>query len=181
MRIISGHRKGLQIHVPHGLPVRPTTDRARESIFNILETQYNIEDMLILDLFSGTGSMAFEFASRGASHITCVDADIKCVKHLKETQKKYVFDQIEVVKSDVFRYLKHADIAYDIIFADPPYDLPNIEVIEELVFLNNFLKPDGLLIVEHHSKTVLPKNTNFSEERIYGQSSFTFYKNITIL
>lgn len=162
--------------MPHGLPVRPTTDRAKESIFNILENQYDFEGLMVLDLFSGTGSMGFEFASRGAAGICCVDADIKCVKHLKEVQKRYEFENVEVVKSDVFRFLKQPGYSYDLIFADPPYSLPNIEDIVELVFKNNFLNPNGTLIVEHHSKTILPKNEYFTNERVYGQSSFSFYK-----
>ncbi len=162
--------------VPHGLPVRPTTDRAKESIFNILETRLDLNDLNVLDLFSGTGSMAFEFASRGAASVCCVDADHRCIKHLKDTQTKFEFENIDIIKSDVFKYLKHRDMGYDLIFADPPYDLPNIESIAEMVFDNGFLNPNGLLIVEHHSKTVLPKNEFYLEERVYGQSSFTFYK-----
>lgn len=157
--------------------MRPTTDRAKESIFNILETQYDLNYLQVLDLFSGTGSMAFEFASRGAAKVRCIDADIKCVKHLKEVQQKHAFENVEVVRSDVFKYLKHMDIGYDIIFADPPYSLPNIETIAELVFQNNFLNKNGVLIVEHHSKTMLPKNEKYTDERVYGQSAFTFYKN----
>jgi 16S rRNA (guanine966-N2)-methyltransferase len=176
LRIISGTRKGLSIQVPAGLPVRPTTERAKESIFNILETHYDLGDLLVLDLFSGTGSMAFEFASRGAAQVVCVDADIRCVKHLKATQQKYTFENVEVVKNDVFRFLKQPSVSYDLIFADPPYDLPGIDSIAELVFAGNFLNPGGTLIVEHHSKTFLSKGAHFSEERVYGQSTFTFYK-----
>jgi 16S rRNA (guanine966-N2)-methyltransferase len=163
--------------VPHGLPVRPTTDKAKESIFNILDTLLDLNGLQVLDLFSGTGGMAFEFASRGATNVTCVDADIKCVKHLKEVQQKYAFENVDVVKDDVFKLLKHTTTPYDIIFADPPYALPNIEDIITLVFRNNFLKPNGLLIIEHHSKTILPKKEKFVDERVYGQSSFSFYRN----
>ncbi len=165
--------------VPHGLPVRPTTDRAKESIFNILETQLDLDDLIVLDLFSGTGGMAFEFASRGAANVACIDSDIKCIKYLKEAQKKYAFENVEVVKSDVFKYLKQEPGASDIIFADPPYALPNIEEIIELVFGNHLLNPNGILIIEHHSKTILPRNNMFIDERVYGQSSFSFYKNKT--
>ena len=157
--------------------MRPTTDRARESIFNILETQRDLNDLKVLDLFSGSGSMAFEFASRDASMVCCVDMELKCVKHLKEVQQKYMFENVEVVKSDVFKYLKHPTLMYDIIFADPPYALPNIENIIELVFDNKFLNQNGILIIEHHSKTILPKNEKFMDERVYGQSAFTFYRN----
>ncbi len=177
MRIISGVRKGLNIHVPAGLPVRPTTERAKESIFNILETRCELTNLQVLDLFSGTGSMAFEFASRGASKVCCVDMDSKCVKHLNETRLKFNFDNIMVIKHDVFKYLKHVKAGYDIIFADPPYSLANMETIVTLVFENNLLNINGILIIEHHSKTILPKNEKFIDERVYGQSAFTFYKN----
>jgi 16S rRNA (guanine966-N2)-methyltransferase len=163
--------------VAKGLPVRPTTDRARESIFNILDVNYGIEGKDVLDLFSGTGAMAFEFASRSAELVTAVDLDQRCIKHLKATVDKFKFDSVEVVRSDVFRFLKQVPVGYDIIFADPPYDLGNIDLIKELVFSNGWLKKDGILIVEHHARTVLPKGEEFLEDRIYGQSVFTFYKN----
>ena len=165
------------IPVTNGLPVRPTTDRARESIFNILDINYGIEGKTVLDLFSGTGAMGFEFASRGAELVYCVDQDQKCIKHLKETVSRFAFEQVEIMRSDVFRYLKDPSDKFDIIFADPPYAIAQIDRIGELVFEKGWLNTGGLLIVEHHSKTVLPKNEFFMEERVYGQSAFTFYKN----
>ncbi len=132
--------------------------------------------MLVLDLFSGTGSMAFEFASRGVADVTCVDADNKCVKHLNEVIRKYDFENVSVVRSDVFRFLQQPAEPVQLIFADPPYDLPHYDRMKQLIFENGWLQPDGIFIAEHHTKNSLVKDADFLEERIYGQSAFTFYK-----
>ncbi len=176
MRIISGSRNGLNISVPAGLPVRPTTDRAKESIFNILETQYDLEGMCVLDLFSGTGSMAFEFASRGAATICCVDSDVKCVKHLKDTQRKFEFENVEIIKYDVFKFLKKTDIGYDLIFADPPYEYQFHAEIAQIVFDRKLLNENGLLIIEHGRHTKLTELPNFELVRTYGNVYFSFFR-----
>jgi len=119
--------------------------------------------------------MAFEFASRGAALVCCVDLDYGCIKHLNEIKKKYQFDEVEVVKMDVFKFLRYEKNRYDIIFADPPYEIKNIEEIVDLVFEHEILKPGGVLIIEHHSKQMMPHNRYYSEQRIYGQSAFSFY------
>ncbi len=177
MRIVSGTHKGRVIHPPKNLPVRPTTDFAKESIFNILNNHFEFDGLKILDLFCGTGNISYEFASRGCGSITCVDSHFHCCDFVKKTSSTFKMEQIKVIKSDVFSFLKNGGNQYHIIFADPPYSLPNIETIAELVFQNNFLNKNGVLIVEHHSKTMLPKNEKYTDERVYGQSAFTFYKN----
>lgn len=132
--------------------------------------------MLVLDLFSGTGSMAFEFASRGVADVTCVDADNRCVKHLNAVVQKYDFENVSVVRADVLRFLQQPAVPVHIIFADPPYELPHYDRMKQLIFDNGWLLHDGLYIAEHHTKTRLPHDDDFEEERIYGQSAFTFYK-----
>ncbi len=176
MRIISGKLKGILLHPPKGLPVRPTTDRAKESLFNILENHFNLDEVEVLDLFSGTGNIAFEFASRGALHVTAVDLHGKCVAWIKETSTQYQLNQIKTIKSDAFGYLKKNTGRFDIIFSDAPYAMKEIIQIPVLVHQQRLLKPDGWLIVEHESNLDLSHESGFFDKRIYGQSAFSFFK-----
>ncbi|ADV50177.1 RsmD family RNA methyltransferase [Cellulophaga sp. E16_2] len=177
MRIISGKHRGRKLTAPSKLPVRPTTDMAKEGLFNILNNNYYLPDISVLDLFSGTGNIAFEFGSRGCDKITAVDADQGCVKFITETTEKLELS-ISALKSDVFSYLEKTTAKNDIIFADPPYDLPieDFEKIPTLVFSRNLLLADGLLIVEHSKHTDLSKLPNFSKQRKYGGSVFSFFE-----
>lgn len=177
MRIISGTHKGRRITAPSKLPVRPTTDVAKEALFNILNNYYHISDLSILDLFSGTGNIAYEFAARGAENITSVDANYDCVKFIKKTSEELDFP-ITTIKSDVFKYLEKAAINADIIFADPPYDFEDKKFarIAELVFERKMLNEDGQLIIEHSKHTDLSNLENFKESRKYGSSVFSFFE-----
>ncbi len=177
MRIIGGNLKGIFIKAPDKLPVRPTTDMAKEALFNILNHAFDFGDCDILDLFSGTGNISIEFASRNAKHITAVDKHPACVQWIKSISQKHQLSQIKPLKADVFKYLQQEKQQYDIIFADPPYDLPNIPAIAQLVIQHNLLKPDGLLIIEHPSMLKLDQKPGFSECRKYGNSSFSFFRN----
>lgn len=179
MRIINGSHKGKIIKVPKGLPVRPTTDFAKEGLFNILNNKVNFEEIAFLDLFSGTGHISLEVASRGGKNITGVDKDFKCVSFLKSISSEYKFG-INTVKSDVFEFLKSLKTKYDLIFADPPYDLENITEIYSLVFNNNLLNESGFLIIEHGPKTKLDHLPNFKQHRKYGNVNFSFFENKTI-
>ena len=163
MRIISGKHKGRRLVAPKNLPVRPTTDMCKESLFNILNNYFNFHGLKVLDLFSGTGNISYEFASRGAGPITSVDGDMGCVNYIKKTATELDLD-ISVIKSDVFKFLEKSKASYDIIFADPPYDLSqeNFEKIIQLIFENEFLDEEGMLIVEHSKHTKLDHLTNFS-------------------
>ena len=174
MRIISGSHKGLRIQAPAKLPVRPTTDQAKEALFNILQHSLDFYEMNLLDLFSGTGNISYEFASRGCTAITAVDKHPACVQFIKETSKKLNF-QIDVVRADVFKYLESAYEKFDLIFADPPYDLNRIPEIAERVLKNNLLKEDGLLVIEHASVQQLNYIAGFVEDRKYGSSTFSFF------
>ncbi len=175
MRIIGGTHKGKIIKVPKDLPVRPTTDFAKEGLFNILTNKIDFEGLTVLDLFSGTGHISMEFASRGAGSIVAVDKHFKCTGFLKSISKELKFN-IQAIKSDVFDFLNNAHSDYDLIFADPPYDLPNIPEIHQLIFKNTLLRPGGMLIIEHGQKTDLSGLQGFLEHRKYGNVNFSFFK-----
>ncbi|GGW32999.1 RsmD family RNA methyltransferase [Arenibacter certesii] len=177
MRIISGTKKGLRLTAPKKLPVRPTTDMAKEALFNILNNQYYFEDLKVLDLFSGTGNISYEFASRGTEHITAVDAHQGCVQYISETSEKNEFP-IEVIKRDVYEYLETNPISAHIIFADPPYDFPldDFSQIVKLVFEKELLLENGVLIIEHPKHTDLSQLTHFTNQRRYGSSIFSFFE-----
>ncbi|WP_350287011.1 RsmD family RNA methyltransferase [uncultured Croceitalea sp.] len=178
MRIVSGKHKGKRIIAPKKLPVRPTTDMAKEALFNILNNQYYFEDLSILDLFSGTGNISYEFASRGAHNITSVDGNIGCVRFIAKTAKELEY-QISVIKSDVFQFLKKHLEQYDVIFADPPYDfnLEKFTSIADLIFEQQLLTDDGVLIIEHSEQTDLSGHQRFTESRKYGGNLFSFFEN----
>ncbi len=177
MRIISGKHKGRRLVAPKNLPVRPTTDMCKESLFNILNNHFNFTELKVLDLFSGTGNISYEFASRGAGPITSVDGDMGCVNFIKKTATQLDLD-ITAIKSDVFKFLEKSKASYDIIFADPPYDLgqDNFEQIIQLILKNNLLDEQGMLIVEHSKHTKLSHLSHFSFEKQYGGSVFSFYE-----
>ena len=177
MRIIGGRLKGLRLNPPNGLPVRPTTDMAKEALFNILQNQIDFEGIRVLDLFSGTGNLSLEFASRDAFEVIAVDKSIRCIHYLKDMAKKHGLDQIKTYNADVFKYLDLETETYDLIFADPPYDLSRIPEIIKIVFEKKLLSPDGILIVEHQSMQNLSNHPAFSEQRKYGHSAFSFFRN----
>jgi 16S rRNA (guanine(966)-N(2))-methyltransferase RsmD len=176
MRIIGGKLKGLRFYPPTNLPVRPTTDMAKEALFNILNNQVDFEDLKVLDLFSGTGNISMEFASRGAREVVSVDIHMGCIKYLKDIAKQHRIETITSFKADVLKFLKEETETFDLIFADPPYDLPQIPLIAELVFERELLKEQGILIIEHPSTKKLDNHPNFAEQRKYGNSSFSFFK-----
>lgn len=177
MRIISGTHRGRTLHPPKNLPVRPTTDFAKESIFNILNNYFELDGLKVLDLFCGTGNMSFEFASRGCGDILAVDNHFNCCNFVKKTADALNMPQIKVMKADVFAFLKKSIDTFHIIFADPPYDLEGIPLIPELVFEKKLLKPDGWLIVEHGPRTDLSALPHFREKRNYGHAHFSIFEN----
>jgi 16S rRNA (guanine966-N2)-methyltransferase len=177
MRIISGKYKGRRISPPKGLPVRPTTDMSKEALFNVLNNHFSFEGLKILDLFSGTGNISYEFASRGCTPITSVDADFGCVKFIKQVAAEYDFN-IAATKSDVFSFLEKNKTSYDIIFADPPYalDQKTFEKIVLLIFEKELLNEDGMMVIEHSKYTKLDHMINFSFQKSYGGSIFSFFE-----
>ncbi|WP_138433914.1 16S rRNA (guanine(966)-N(2))-methyltransferase RsmD [Winogradskyella algicola] len=177
MRIISGTYKGRKIVAPVKLPVRPTTDMAKEALFNILNNQYYFDDISVLDLFSGTGNISYEFASRGTEQITSVDDHFGCIKFINTTAEAFEMP-ITTIKSDVFKFLENNNQQYSIIFADPPYDF-NVELfskILELVFENKLLQEEGLLIIEHSKHTDLSHLKHYSHSKKYGGNMFSFFE-----
>lgn len=175
MRIVGGKLKGLQFQAPAKLPVRPTTDMAKEALFNILLNSYDFDECNVLDLFTGTGNISIEFASRAAGNITSVDKHAGCVAWLKTVKDKHQL-AIDIRKADAFKFLEQTSDKYDIIFADPPYDLPNIPLLPQLVAKHQLLKENGILVVEHPSMLKLDQQPGYVETRKYGYSSFSFFK-----
>lgn len=176
MRIISGTHRGRIVSPPSGLKLRPTTDLAKESLFNILSNQIDFDDLKVLDLFAGTGNISYEFASRGAVQIVSVEKHPKHVAFIRETIKKMNFEQISIVQADVFKYVVQSkNSAYDLIFADPPYDLPALDSLPNLIFENQVLSNDGVCIIEHPESIDFSQHTNFIELRRYGSVHFSFF------
>jgi 16S rRNA (guanine966-N2)-methyltransferase len=176
MRIVSGKYRGRRIQPPVNLPVRPTTDFAKEGLFNVLNNLVDFESLKVLDLFTGTGSIAFEFLSRGAVEVTAIDANHRCIDFIKKTADSFGATNIKAVKSNSFVFIKHMVATYDMIFADPPYDLEGIEAIPDLIFSSNLLAEDGMLILEHSSDYKFEKHVNFDSHRQYGSVNFSFFK-----
>ena len=177
MRIISGLYKSRKITPPKNLPVRPTTDMAKESLFNILNNQYYFNAITVLDLFAGTGNISYEFASRGTKQITCIDQDFGCVKFIQQTATSFNMP-IQTIKTDVFKFLEKTTMQTHIIFADPPYNFTDQQFakIPEMVFQNNLLLENGLLIVEHSKHTNLTTLPHYSFSKTYGGNVFSFFK-----
>jgi len=175
MRIISGTHKGRPIHPPGNLPVRPTTDYAKESLFNILNNRVDFEGLTVLDLFAGTGSISFEFASREAALVTSVDKNFHCTDFMRKTSSLMGFQQIKVVQANVFTFLGFCKLQYDLIFADPPYDMENVTTIPDLVMNNKLLNEDGMLVIEHSRDFDFSKHPAFKEHRVYGKVNFSFF------
>ncbi len=180
MRIIGGKFKGRKFIPPADhWPTRPTTDFAREALFNILNNRIYLDEVSILDLFGGSGSHSFEFISRGATDVTYVDSFQACVRFVKKTiQEIKEEESIKIIRGDVFKYLKGADRKFNYIFADPPYSLPTLDLLPELIFQRELLEPDGLFVLEHGTNFTFNLHPNFSEERKYGNTMFSFFENI---
>lgn len=177
MRIISGKYRGKILNAPKNLPVRPTADMQKEALFNVLTNYYNFENISVLDLFSGTGNVAFEFASRGSKFITAVDEHEGCVKFIRKTAQQLDFP-IQVLQAEVLSYLSKNHQLYDVIFADPPYDLAleKMEQISAYIFQNEWLTPEGMLIVEHSVHSDLSHQKQFKFAKTYGGTVFSFFE-----
>jgi 16S rRNA (guanine(966)-N(2))-methyltransferase RsmD len=177
VRIISGKYKGRRISAPKNLPVRPTTDMSKEALFNVINNHFDFDELNVLDLFSGTGNISYEFGSRGATPITSVDADFGCVKFIKQTAAEFELD-ITAIKSDVFKFLERHKGSFDLIFADPPYgiDQKEFEKLVLLVFEKDLLDDQGMMIVEHSKRTKLNHLIHFSFQKNYGGSVFSFFE-----
>jgi 16S rRNA (guanine966-N2)-methyltransferase len=176
MRIVSGIYRGRRLQPPVNLPVRPTTDFAKEGLFNVLNNMVDFETLKVLDLFSGTGGISFEFLSRGAIEVTAIDSNHRCIEFIKATAEKFGANNIKAVKSNSFVFIKHMVSSYDLIFADPPYDLEGIESIPDLIFSSGLLAQEGMLILEHSTAYRFEKNVHFDSHRQYGSVNFSFFR-----
>ena len=179
MRIIGGSRRRKQINPPHNFRARPTTDFAKENLFNVLQNLYDLEEVEVLDLFSGTGSISYEFASRGARRVVSVEMNPIHQRFIASTAKELGFAQIQSIKTNVFVYLKgmaHAD-SFDLVFADPPYDMEGVESLPDLVLGGGFVREEGIFILEHSAEKNFSNHPNFYERRSYGSVQFSFFKN----
>jgi len=175
MRIIAGTHKRRLITPPKNLPVRPTTDIAKESLFNILVNRVNFEKITALDLFSGTGSIAFELVSRGCNSVTAVDKNRKCTEWIRRAAKSFAMDNLNVITSDCFRFIEHHLQAYDLVFADAPYDLDRLADLSQWIFTHHLIKPNGWLVIEHPRDIDFSKQEHFFDHRHYGKVNFSFF------
>lgn len=176
MRIIGGRLNRRLIRPPAGLPVRPTTDKAKEALFNILTNYVDFEAVKVLDLFSGTGSIAYEFASRNATEVVAVDNNSRCVRFIREVKDQLNLDNLTIFKADAIRFLNNLKTPFDIIFCDPPYDMNGIQGIPDVVINNKLLLPEGLLILEHTDTVRLDNHPAFMFKRNYSKVHFSFFE-----
>ncbi len=176
MRIISGKYRGRLINPPRNLRARPTTDFAKENLFNVLTNLVDFEDCDVLDLFGGTGSITYEFLSRGANSVTCVEINAVHHRFISQTIRELGATNGYAVKANAFLYLRSCPKQFDLIFSDAPYDLEGLEGIVELVLNGDVLKKDGIFIFEHSDKYDFSNNPYFWQLRSYGSVQFSFFK-----
>ncbi|MFM2266992.1 MAG: hypothetical protein RL757_433 [Bacteroidota bacterium] len=179
MRIISGKFKGRKFAPPaDNWPTRPTTDYAKEGLFNVLNNQFDYEDLKMLDLFGGTGNHSYEFISRGCLDVTYVDRHAPALAFVRKTAKLLEIEEnIQIFNADVFKFLERASENYDYIFADPPFGMPALESLPNLIFEKKLLRPDGWFVLEHNATHKFKTHPNFFQERNYGKVIFSFFKN----
>jgi 16S rRNA (guanine966-N2)-methyltransferase len=175
MRIVGGKYRGRVFNPDKKFTARPTTDLAKESLFNILANRYDFSEMKILDLFSGTGSIGYEFLSRDAGEVTLVEKDHHHIRFIKKTIEQLRAENVRVIQDDVFRFLKNCPFSFDIIFADPPYEFPYVKEMIKAVFDSGVLKEKGLFILEHSKSHDFSKLPYYNELRKYGKVHFSFF------
>lgn len=176
MRIITGTLKNRRITVPKGVETRPTTDRTKESIFNIIESRKGIEDSTVLDLFSGSGNLAFEAISRGASKAVCVEQNRKCTASIEHNAQVFgIKAQILVLTSDVWGFVNGLATPYDLVFVDPPYDYPYMANLVDMVIHGGWLKEDGWLILEHDARHNFSEHPHCVFAKPYGRTIVSIF------
>ena len=176
MRIIGGKLKGKTILPPQGYKARPTTDFAKEGLFNVLNNEYELEGLQVLDLFGGTGAISYEFASRGAARVYCVEMLSLHANFIKSQAAKFGMDNLTVVRHNVFEFLEICREKFDIIFADPPYALEDLQTIPDKVFAKDILHPGAYLILEHPEEYNFESHPFFLKEKKYGNVHFSFFE-----
>ena len=178
MRIITGQYKGRHFDVPRSFKARPTTDFAKENIFNVLNAYIDFEGTTALDLFSGTGSISLELLSRGCSTVVSVEADRDHHAFIKQCIAKLTTDRCMAIRGDVFRFVKSCRQQFDFIFADPPYALKELSSIPDLIFSRDLLKPDGIFVFEHGKDNDFSSHPCFVEHRSYGSVNFSLFRSV---
>ena len=176
MRIIRGKYGKRRFDVPHNITARPTTDFAKENIFNVIENIEDIEGDDVLDLFAGTGAISLEFLSRGARSVTSVEMAATQANFIRSVKEKLGDDGLRVIRGDVFKFLASAKKPYDIVFADPPYDHPRFDEIPSLILDSDAVKPGSLVIVEHNDKHDFSALPGFEQHRAYGSVNFSIFR-----
>ncbi len=176
MRIIRGKYKGKKLIPPKGFDARPTTDFAKEALFNILQNNYELKDSTVLDLFSGTGSISFEFLSEGAKHVTSVEINRNYSAHIKKQAEELFPGQLTVVCTDVFNYCMNKSLNFDFIFTDPPFIDANLADVPDIILKNPTLKETVIVILEHPKKYNFSEHPNFIKTRKYGNVNFSFFE-----
>jgi len=176
MRIISGTYRHRVIVPPSNFKARPTTDMAKESLFNIIGNMVDIETVKVLDLFGGTGGITYEFASRGCSDITCVELNYNHFNFIKHTVAELKFRGVKVLRADVLKYIPRCTEKFDLIFADPPYDLPELPDIPKMIFDADLLTSDGVFIMEHSANNTFTNMAEFFQHKHYGAVNFSFFR-----
>ncbi|OIP83915.1 MAG: 16S rRNA (guanine(966)-N(2))-methyltransferase RsmD [Porphyromonadaceae bacterium CG2_30_38_12] len=177
MRIISGIFKGRRIHTPTNIKARPTTDFAKEGLFNLLNNRIDFEGIDVLDLFAGTGSIGVEFVSRGCNSVTAIELNDTEASFIRKMCSELHLNNLQLYRTDVFKFLNSTKSQFDLIFADPPYALKELVDIPDLIFSKTILKPDGLLVLEHGANTNFDQHAHFSDHRNYGNVHFSFFAN----
>lgn len=175
MRIVGGKYKGRKLPVSSKLDLRPTTDFAKESLFNLLRSRKDLSDIQFLDLFSGTGNISFELLSRGAASGTCVDISGASKSYRQAIISQLNIETLQNVKADVFKFIPRCKGEFDLVFADPPYDMIQLAELPSLIFDNKLLVENGLLVLEHPEEHTFGQHPHFSEHRRYGRVNFSFF------
>lgn len=177
MRIIGGIHKGYNLKQPKLDPTRPTTDIAKEALFSIIDNYFNFDNIRFLDLFGGTGSISYEFASRGCNDITTVELFPKAVNFIKETSTKLKFEGHKILHMDVFQFIENTNESFDLIFAGPPYKMPFLDTLPDLVIQKGLIEGEGWFILEHDPKYNFDNHPNLWRRKNYGQTNFSIFTN----
>jgi 16S rRNA (guanine(966)-N(2))-methyltransferase RsmD len=176
MRIISGKFKGRRISAPTNITARPTTDFAKEGLFNILNNMIDFEGIDVLDLFAGTGGIGIEFVSRNCKSVISIEQNERQSAFIRKICNELKINNLTLIKTDVFKFVGSCHTQFDMIFADPPYELEKLEEIPNLIFDKKLLKSDGLFVLEHSSKNNFSLHPNFVSHRNYGSVNFSFFE-----
>ncbi len=177
MRIIGGKYGGIQLNQPHFEPTRPTTDIAKEALFNMIDNYFNFDNITFLDLFGGTGSISYEFASRGTIDITTVEQFNKCIDFIRKTSESLKLEGHKIMAMDVFQFIEQNNRSYDIIFAGPPYKMPRLRELPDIILEKQMIAGEGWFILEHDPNYNFDTHPHLWKRKKYGQTNFSIFIN----